>query len=94
MYMIPLFALALRRSEEFTNALVARGDAVTGEASRVKRADFILTHYTFRPLDAVMTVVIGLAFVSILVMRFGLDAFSVEESWLINWLMGLLVQQG
>ena len=38
MYMIPLFALSLRRSEEFANALLARGYAFTGEASRVKRA--------------------------------------------------------
>ena len=48
MYMIPLFALSLRRSEEFTNALVARGYAFTGEAAKVKRADFVLTHYSFK----------------------------------------------
>ena len=41
MYMVPLFALSLRRSEEFTNALVARGYAFTGEVSKIKRADYI-----------------------------------------------------
>jgi energy-coupling factor transporter transmembrane protein EcfT len=86
MYMIPLFALSLRRSEEFTNALVARGYAFTGEASKVKRSDFILTHYRFSNLDFVLTVIIGALFIILLIMRYGSNFFSMESSWLINLL--------
>ena len=86
MYMIPLFALSLRRSEEFTNALVARGYAFTGEASRIKRPDYILTHYQFKALDLVFTVVIGLLFIILLVMHYGYNFFSMEASWLIQFL--------
>lgn len=86
MYMVPLFALSLRRSEEFTNALVARGYAFTGEVSRVKRADYILTHYTFRKYDLVFTILIGILFVAVLFFRYGTDVFSLESSWLIQWL--------
>lgn len=82
MYMIPLFALSLRRSEEFTNALVARGYAFTGEASKVKRADYILSRYTFNVHDAVLVAFISLLFVAIVVFRYGFGAFGIEDSLL------------
>lgn len=91
MYMIPLFALSLRRSEEFTNALIARAYAFTGEASRVKRADYILTHYHFSTQDLILTILIGLTFVALLILRYGFNYFSLEDSWIINWLKGILV---
>jgi energy-coupling factor transporter transmembrane protein EcfT len=90
MYMIPLFALSLRRAEEFTNALVARGYAFTGEASRIKRADYVLTHYSFKYFDAIFTALIGLTFVALLVFRYGYGYFGLEQSWLLNWLKGVL----
>lgn len=90
MYMIPLFALSLRRSEEFANALVARGYAFTGAASRVKRADFVLTHYSFSAVDGILTTAISLAFVGVLVLRFGLGSLSLDSSQFIAWLHGVL----
>jgi energy-coupling factor transport system permease protein len=90
-YMIPLFALSLRRSEEFTNALVARGYAFTGEMARIKRADFILTHYKFTSLDLFLTVVIGLSFIAIAILRYGVGYLSLEESVFIQWLYSVLV---
>lgn len=90
MYMIPLFALSLRRTEEFTNALVARGYAFTGEAARVKRADYILTHYSFKPYDAVLVFLISALFVALLVMRYATAMFSLESSLLLNWLYQVL----
>jgi energy-coupling factor transporter transmembrane protein EcfT len=91
MYMIPLFALSLRRSEDFTNALVARGYAFTGEASRVKRADYVLTHYTFTNLDTFLSVLIGVSFVAILYLRYGLGYLDLDSSWFLIWLEGVLV---
>ncbi len=90
MYMVPLFALSLRRTEEFTNALIARGYAFTGEASKVKRADYILTHYTFRTLDGVLVGIITLTFVAILVLRYGFGYFGLDDSWFIAWAQSTL----
>ena len=90
MYMIPLFALSLRRSEEFTNALVARGYAFTGEASKVKRADYILTHYSFKYYDYIFSILIGLSLIVLLVLRYGFNFFSIENSWMIQWLKNLV----
>ncbi len=86
MYMIPLFALSIRRSEEFTNALVARGYAFIGEASKVKRADYVLTHYSFKYYDFIFIGIISLAFIGLLVFHFGFDYFSVSHSWLLRML--------
>jgi energy-coupling factor transporter transmembrane protein EcfT len=88
MYMIPLFALSLRRSEEFTNALVARGYSFT---SKVKRADYVLTHYSFKYFDAIFTAVISLTFIAILVFRYRYQYFSVDQSVLIHWLRNLFL---
>lgn len=91
MYMIPLFALSLRRSEEFTNALVARGYAFTGEASKIKRADYVLTHYSFKYYDAIFTALISITFVALLILHYGYQYFSVDQSLLINWLRSILI---
>ncbi len=91
-YMIPLFALSLRRSEEFTNALIARGYAFTGQAAKVKRPDYILTHYSFKTLDYIMVAVIILLFVALLVLRYGFGFFSLDHSLLINWLKTVLTR--
>ena len=91
MYMIPLFALSLRRSEEFTNALVARGYAFTGKASKVKRADYVLTHYKFRWYDMAFTFLIAATFIAVVILRFGFDAFSIENSLIINTLYSILI---
>ena len=90
MYMIPLFALSLRRAEEFTNALVARGYAFTGEAAKVKRPDYVLTHYSYKALDTTLTVAIALIFVTILVLRFGFGYFTLDTSVFIAWLSQVL----
>jgi energy-coupling factor transporter transmembrane protein EcfT len=83
MYMIPLFALSLRRSEEFTNALVARGYSFR---SRVKRPDYILSRYHFRWWDALASLLIVAGFVVLLVARYGYSKFTMEESIVLNWL--------
>ncbi|MEN4011700.1 MAG: energy-coupling factor transporter transmembrane component T [Chloroflexota bacterium] len=83
MYMIPLFALSLRRSEEFTNALVARGYAFTGEAAKVKRADYVLTHYQFRNLDRFLTAAILLSFIALLVFRYYFGFFALDASLIL-----------
>jgi energy-coupling factor transporter transmembrane protein EcfT len=91
MYMIPLFALSLRRAEEFTNALIARGYAFTGESSRIKRADYILTHYTFKGLDRVLTILISLSFIVVLVLRYGFGYLDLNSSWFITWFKSIII---
>ena len=87
-YMIPLFALSLRRAEEFTNALVARGYSFR---SNVKRPDYILSRYRFRWWDALACLVIMAGFAALLVARFGYGKFTLEDSIFLDWLGGRLL---
>lgn len=91
MYMIPLFALSLRRSEEFTNALIARGYSFR---SKVKRPDYILSRYHFAWWDAIASLLILLLFVLLLVARYRYGRFTVEDSLLLKALYGALVPGG
>ncbi|HHS97981.1 MAG TPA: hypothetical protein ENK08_08820 [Chloroflexi bacterium] len=91
MYIIPLMGLAIRRSEEFSNALVARGYSFTG-LRRVKRPDYVLTKYHFKVLDGVIVAVLSVALALLVFARYGLGMFTLEGSltmkWLQHWLVG------
>jgi energy-coupling factor transporter transmembrane protein EcfT len=91
MYIIPLFALALRRADEFANAIVARGYSFTG-LREVERADYVLEHYKFRSLDALLVGLITLILIIILVLRFGFGLLTLEDSFIVqlleSWLKG------
>jgi energy-coupling factor transporter transmembrane protein EcfT len=83
MYMIPLFALSLRRSEEFTNALLARGYSFS---ANLRRPDYVLTRYRFAWWDGVTSLAIIVAFVALLYGRYVLGRFTMEDSAFLQWL--------
>ncbi len=91
MYIIPLFALALRRADEFANALTARGYSFTGLLKNPRRADYVLTHYKTEPWDYAIGVVLLLVLIGLIVMRFGFGMLTVESSLtdqlLRSWLL-------
>jgi energy-coupling factor transporter transmembrane protein EcfT len=89
MYIIPLFALALRRSDEFANAIVARGYSFTGLRG-VDRADYILHQYEFRIRDAVLSGIIILGLLAVLVARYGFGYLSLDDSLTVQLLESLL----
>jgi len=91
MYIIPLMGLAIRRSEEFSNALVARGYSFTG-LHRVKRPDYVLTKYHFKTLDGIIVLFLTLSLVLLVVARYGYGMFTLEGSLTLKllreWLVG------
>ncbi len=80
MYIIPLFALALRRADEFSNALVARGYSFTGLLHNPERADYVLTHYHFKKQDFAIIAVLALMLIALLVLRYGFGLLALEGS--------------
>jgi energy-coupling factor transporter transmembrane protein EcfT len=55
MYMIPLFTIAIRRTDEISNALFARGYTISGKIEKGgTRSDYIHTKYAFRTRDTVL----------------------------------------
>jgi energy-coupling factor transporter transmembrane protein EcfT len=90
MYMVPLFALSIRRSEEFTNALVARGYSFAGKKSNKKRADFILTHYSYKYFDYLFIGAILVIFCTLLILRYSFNYFGMDHSWILRFLYNVV----
>jgi energy-coupling factor transporter transmembrane protein EcfT len=91
MYMIPLFTLAIRRADEISNALYARGYRPSGQVEGGgKRTDYILTKYKIRTLDIVLIVVQVIIFTVVGVLRMGFGVFTVTQSPLRQYLLTLL----
>lgn len=89
MYIIPLFALALRRSDEFANAIVARGYSFTG-LQDVERADYILHRYNFNFWDGLLLMLIFLSLIALLVARYGFGLLTLDNSLTVSLLETLL----
>ena len=88
MYMIPLFTLAIRRTDEISSALYARGYTPSGKIEGGgKRSDYILTQYPIRVVDIVLIVLmIGIFILAgFLQIRYGY--FSMQHSPLYQFLL-------
>jgi energy-coupling factor transporter transmembrane protein EcfT len=90
MYMIPLFTLAIRRTDEISNALYARGYTPSGRLeSGGKRSDYILTKYTVTKKDMFLISGMVFIFLSVIVLRTQFGVFAVVNSPLRIFLLGL-----
>jgi energy-coupling factor transporter transmembrane protein EcfT len=88
MYMIPLFTLAIRRTDEISNALFARGYTPSGKIEGGgQRSDYILTLYPIHKLDIALIVLMVVVFtiVGFLQIRYG--TFSMQNSPLYQFLL-------
>jgi energy-coupling factor transporter transmembrane protein EcfT len=90
MYMIPLFTLAIRRTDEISNALYARGYTPSGKIEGGgKRSDYILTLYKIRPIDYILIALMGVIFVGTGFVQFRYGIFSMENSPFYQYLLSL-----
>ncbi|MCL4504779.1 MAG: energy-coupling factor transporter transmembrane protein EcfT [Chloroflexi bacterium] len=81
MYLVPLFSIALRRADEISHALFARGYNFTGKVGRGdKRSDYILTKYTMTKADWAWVTGLVLAFVAAAVAEYGYGGFRLVHS--------------
>lgn len=81
MYLIPLFSIALRRADEISNALFARGYTLTGKTvTGEKRLDYIRSLYEINHRDVFVLGLLLLIFVSTAVAQIGFGVFAIENS--------------
>jgi energy-coupling factor transport system permease protein len=81
MYLIPLFSIALRRANEISNALFARGYTLTGRTSTGKpRQDYIRSIYSYSNRDYVAIVIMVIVFVATGVAQIFFNVFALEHS--------------
>ena len=88
--MIPLFTLAIRRTDEIANALYARGYTPSGRLeSGHPRSDYIITKYPFRKIDTLVIVSMVIAFLVVILLRTTGIYFTLAQSPLRLFLLGL-----
>ncbi len=86
MYMIPLFTLALRRADEISGALFARGYTFSGKTvTGDKRSDYILTHYRYTTLDYALIALQVVVFFGVFILRHFFTWFTLDWSPVLAW---------
>lgn len=91
MYMIPLFTLAIRRTDEISNALFARGYTPSGKIEGGgKRSDYILTLYQIKKIDTILIALMVGIFTTVGIMQMMYGIFSMENSPLFQYLLSRL----
>jgi energy-coupling factor transporter transmembrane protein EcfT len=91
MYLVPLFSIALRRADEISNALFARGYTLTGRVrTGGKRYDYIRSLYELRRRDWVAMVTMAVIFILVAIAQLFFGVFALENSPLYGYLSNLL----
>ena len=81
MYIVPLFAVALRRADEISTALFARGYTLTGRPTTGgKRSDYLRSRYVMQRRDWVVSLGLIAAFVVVAVLSMTTDIVSHTNS--------------
>lgn len=87
MYLIPLFSISLRRADEISNALFARGYTISGKvAGGGKRSDYIRAQYQIKTIDWVAMAIFVVVFVAIALAQTFFDLFAITNSPLDQFL--------
>ncbi|MCD6323636.1 MAG: energy-coupling factor transporter transmembrane protein EcfT [Desulfurococcales archaeon] len=89
LYIVPLVALALRRTDEVSNALDSRGFKFTGLRG-YKRTDYLLSKYRFGGKDLVAVALMLGILAAILYFRYLTTALTPSSSMLLQGIAGLL----
>lgn len=91
MYTVPLFAVALRRADEISAALYARGYTLSGQpGTGGRRTDYLRDKFVVRARDWVVSLGLLGSLVSIAIVSRTSSVFSVEASPLIAFMEQLL----
>lgn len=80
MYMIPLFTLAIRRSEEISVGLYSKGTVITGKYNGKKRPDYLLKNLKITKVDIAVIILIFVVFFAIAYLQVSLKLFNLVNS--------------
>lgn len=81
MYTVPLFAVALRRADEISSALFARGYTLSGRpANNGPRSDYIRNRYPMRSADWILAFGLVVAFAAVVAVRISTPLLTAEGS--------------
>ncbi|WP_342756597.1 energy-coupling factor transporter transmembrane component T [Kineothrix sedimenti] len=90
MYMIPLFTLAIRRSEDISTGLYAKGTEIKGTYKGMKRPDYLRTKFKKSALDSVVSFAAICFFAGAVILKISINAFELKNSILNIWFGNIL----
>ncbi|MFT4007769.1 MAG: energy-coupling factor transporter transmembrane component T [Lacrimispora sp.] len=90
MYMIPLFTLAIRRSEDISTGLYAKGTEIKGTYKGMKRPDYLRTKFKKSALDSVVSFAAIGFFAGAVILKISINAFELKNSILNMWFGNIL----
>lgn len=90
MYMIPLFTLAIRRSEDISTGLYAKGTEIKGTYKGMKRPDYLRTKFKKSALDSVISFAAIGFFAGAVILKISINAFELKNSILNIWFGNIL----
>lgn len=85
MYMIPLFTLAIRRSEDISIGLYAKGTEIKGTYKGMKRPDYLRSKFQKSWLDYVVSAFFIMIFAGTLFLKISIHAFALKNSVMNVW---------
>ncbi len=89
LYIVPMVALALRRTDEVSNALDSRGFKFAGLRG-YKRTDYLLSKYVFGGKDAVAVGAMLTIMAALVYLRYFTPYLTTQYSLLLSYIAGLL----
>lgn len=90
MYMVPLFTLAIRRSEDISVALYSKGTVLQGKYKGKKRPDYLAYYMRVGAMDYLVAVLTILIFAGVVYFRFSGNVLSLNCSPLDGYFLKLL----
>jgi len=90
MNLVPLFTLSIRRSEDISIGLHAKGTSLAGRVGGARRPDYLRSRFVMNPRDWVLVVALVLALVGVATLRFTTPWLGLVQSATYAALSGLL----
>lgn len=86
MYLVPLFTLSIRKCEDISIGLFAKGTELSGKVDGKKRPDYLKHKMKLQRTDKWIIVAIIAASLAVVYFDLVVDSFSLENAWLYRTL--------
>lgn len=90
MYLVPLFTLSIRKCEDISIGLFAKGTEISGKVNGTKRADYLRSKLVIKNTDKIWILVILVFTIGLMALQITTGLFSLEKSWIFKTLKSTL----
>lgn len=89
MNLVPLFALSIRRSDDISIGLYAKGTRLSGRVNGVRRPDYLRSRFVIRARDRVLVILLLVTLAGVIALRSATPWLGLTHSAVYSGLLGL-----